>query len=47
MKYAVAKFEELERLEIHRRVHGHKSKIQEYGSPEFNEHRRWYYEKGI
>jgi hypothetical protein len=32
-------FEEKERLEIHKRVHGRKSKIGEYGSPEFNQDR--------
>ena len=32
-------FEEKQRLEIHKRVHGRKSKIDEYGSPEFNQDR--------
>jgi hypothetical protein len=32
-------FEEKQRLEIHRQVHGRKSKIGEYGSPEFNQDR--------
>jgi hypothetical protein len=32
-------FEEKSRLEIHKKVHGRKSKISEYGSPEFNQDR--------
>jgi transcription initiation factor IIE alpha subunit len=32
-------FEEKRRLEIHKQVHGRKSKIDEYGSPEFNQDR--------
>lgn len=31
------KFEEKSRLEIHKKVHGRKSKVSEYGSPEFNQ----------
>ncbi len=30
-------FEEKSRLEIHKKVHGRKSKVSEYGSPEFNQ----------
>ena len=33
------KFEEKRRFEIHKKVHGRKSKISEYGSPEFNQDR--------
>ena len=33
------KFEEKRRLDIHKQVHGRKSKISEYGSPEFNQDR--------
>ncbi len=32
-------FEEKRLLEIHKKVHGRKSKISEYGSPEFNQDR--------
>ena len=32
-------FEEKSRLEIHKKVHGRKSKVSEYGSPEFNQDR--------
>ena len=32
-------FEEKNRLEIHKKVHGRKSKVSEYGSPEFNQDR--------
>jgi hypothetical protein len=32
-------FEEKKRLEIHKKVHGRKSKVSEYGSPEFNQDR--------
>jgi transcription initiation factor IIE alpha subunit len=32
-------FEEKKRLEIHKKVHDRKSKISEYGSPEFNQDR--------
>ncbi len=32
-------FEEKRRLEIHKKVHGRKSKISEYGSPEFSQDR--------
>ena len=32
-------FEQKERREIYKRVHGRKSKIAEYGSPEFTQHR--------
>ncbi len=38
---------EQERLEIHKRVHDRKSKIHEYGSPDFNEYRLWYYKQGV
>ena len=30
-------FEEKSRFEIHKKVHGRKSKVSEYGSPEFNQ----------
>jgi hypothetical protein len=33
------KFEEKNRLEIHKKTHGRKSKVSEYGSPEFNQDR--------
>jgi hypothetical protein len=32
-------FEEKRRLEIHKQVHGRKSKVTEYGSPEFSQDR--------
>ncbi len=32
-------FEEKRRLEIHKKVHGRKSKVSEYGSPGFNDDR--------
>lgn len=32
-------FEEKRRLEIHKKVHGRKSKVREYGSPEFSQDR--------
>ena len=32
-------FEEEKRLQIHKKVHGRKPKISEYGSPEFNQDR--------
>ncbi len=32
-------FEEEKRLRIHKKVHGRKPKISEYGSPEFNQDR--------
>ena len=32
-------FEEKRRLDIHKRAHGRKPKISEYGSPEFNQDR--------
>jgi len=32
-------FDEKKRLEIHKKVHGRKSKVSEYGSPEFNQDR--------
>ena len=39
-------FTEWYRLEIHRQVHDRKSKIKEYGSPEFNDYRLWHYKQG-
>ncbi|HEX7178285.1 MAG: hypothetical protein WB501_00375 [Nitrososphaeraceae archaeon] len=38
-KICGSQFEEKERLNIHKKVHGRKSKISEYGSPEFNQDR--------
>ncbi|MFI5406150.1 MAG: hypothetical protein ACHQ1D_06510 [Nitrososphaerales archaeon] len=40
-KYKVwgLEFEEEKRLQIHKKVHGQKPKITEYGSPEFSQDR--------
>ena len=38
-KICGSQFEEKERLDIHKNVHGRKAKISEYGSPEFNQDR--------
>ena len=38
-KICGSQFEEKERLDIHKNVHGRKAKISEYGNPEFNQDR--------
>ena len=39
MQYMWFKFEEKKRLEIHKKMHGRKPKVTEYGSPEFSQDR--------
>jgi hypothetical protein len=39
VRYVGLRFEEKKRLEIHKQVHGRKSKVTEYGSPEFSQDR--------